>query len=75
MELDRILKDRSSGQSRIIRMTLDLLEKTNRKSERMEICMKVCEAHKVMVGLRWVLQYCYFLKKILYNLKIFKIKK
>lgn len=56
MELDRILKDRSSGQSRIIRMTLDLLEKTNRKSERMEICMKVCEAHKVMVGLRWVLK-------------------
>jgi len=56
MELETILKDRSSGQSRIIRMTIELLKKTKRKSERIEICKKVCSVHKAMAGLRWLLK-------------------
>jgi len=56
MELETILKDRSSGQSRIIRMTIELLKKTRKKADRIEICKKVCSAHKAMAGLRWLLK-------------------
>lgn len=56
MELETILKDRSSGQSKIIRMTIELLKKTKRKNERIDICKKVCSAHKAMAGLRWLLK-------------------
>ncbi len=56
MDLETILRDRASGQSRIIRMTLELLKKTRRKGERIEICKKICSAHRAMAGLRWVLE-------------------
>lgn len=56
MELETILKDRSSGQSKIIRMTIELLKKTKRKNERIEICKKICSVHKAMAGLRWLLR-------------------
>ena len=56
MDLETILKDRSSGQSRIIRMTIELLKRTRRKSDRLEICRKVASVHKAMAGLRWLLK-------------------
>ena len=37
-------------------MTLELLKKTKREIERIEICNKVCSVHKAMTGLRWVLR-------------------
>ncbi len=56
MDLETILKDRSSGQSKIIRMTIELLKKTKKKSERIEICKKVYSVHKAMAGLKWLLK-------------------
>ncbi len=56
MDLETVLRDRESGQSKIIRMTIELLKKTRRKSERIEICKKVCSAHKAMAGLKWLLK-------------------
>ncbi len=56
MELEQIILDRRSGQSRIIKMTLELLKRVRRKSERVDICKKVCSAHRVMAGLFWILK-------------------
>ena len=56
MELEEVIKDRRSGQSRIIRMTLEILKRVRRKNERLELCRKVCSAHKVMAGLFWILK-------------------
>ncbi len=55
MDIETILKDRSSGQSKIIRMTIELLKRTRRKSDRLELCKKVISVHKAMAGLRWLL--------------------
>ncbi len=56
MDLETILKDRSSGQSRIIRMTIELLKRTRRKSDKVEICKKIISVHRAMAGLRWLLE-------------------
>ncbi len=56
MGIETIISDRKSGQSKIIAMTLELLKRHKKKAERLEICRKICEAHKAMAGLRWILK-------------------
>ncbi len=56
MDIETIISDRKSGQSKIIAMTLELLKRHRKNSDRLEICRKICEAHKAMAGLRWILR-------------------
>ncbi len=56
MDLETITSDRKSGQSKIIAMTLELLKRHRKMEERLKICRKICEAHKAMSGLRWILR-------------------
>jgi translation initiation factor eIF-2B subunit delta len=53
--LEDIINDKKSGQSGIIRKTIELLKSVDEK-ERLDICKKVCEVHSSMVGLKWLLK-------------------
>jgi len=53
VSLEDIINDRRSGQSRILRKTIELLRSVE-DDKRLEVCKRVMEAHRIMVGLRWL---------------------
>lgn len=53
VSIDDIIKDKKSGQTAIIRKTLELL-KSLETDEYLEVCKRIIEAHKFMVGLKWI---------------------
>ncbi|WP_457548604.1 hypothetical protein [Archaeoglobus sp.] len=50
---DEIVKDKRSGQSAIIKKTLELLKKTD-EEKRLSVCEEIAKAHKFMAGLNWL---------------------
>ncbi len=54
--LERILRDKRSGQTKIMRDTIELLKNINDADKRIEICEIIRSAHKAIAGLRWILK-------------------
>lgn len=53
VSIDEIVRDRKSGQTAIIKKTLELLKGLDGK-DRLNVCEKIVEAHRFMAGLKWV---------------------